>query len=393
MEHKIRVLFLPKWYPHRYDPMPGLFIQRQAESLVPFCDVAVIYVHPDPDCPNRYEVDFSEENQVRVLRVYFRTGVRSFPLPEKWMNMIQYYRAHMKAYKSIRQFSPQIVHAHILTRMGWIGWRIGRKYHIPLIISEHWSRYFPENRIWRKGFHHWATRFVTSRSKALVPVSEMLKTAMKNVGLKHGFMPVVPNVVEPGPPLCPTGFSGEKKKTILHVSCFEDKSKNISQFLWAIQKLGLAREDFTCFLVGDGPDFPMAQEYARELGILGTFVNFTGLKTGAEVFGLMYKADFLVLSSRYETFGTVVPEALSCGIPVVATRVGIVPEVINETNGIVVPPGDGQALMDAMNQMLDRCRQYNREQIRAGIGNTYSKEVVGRKIYDIYQKILSQSRK
>ena len=54
--------------------MPGLFIQRQAESLTSFCDVAVLYVQAEKDCPNKIEAEFAEENKVRVLRVYYQSS-------------------------------------------------------------------------------------------------------------------------------------------------------------------------------------------------------------------------------------------------------------------------------------------------------------------------------
>lgn len=391
MNHKLRVLFLPKWYPHRYDPMPGLFIQRQAEALTPFCDVAVIYVHPDPDCPNGYEVDFNEENKVRVLRVYFRTLNLHYPIIGKWLNLLRFYRANMKAIRSIRQFSPEIVHAHVLTRMGFIGWKITRKNKIPLIISEHWSRYFPENNVYQKGLHHWITKFIVKKSAALILVSTTLKAAMEDLGIHHARAFVIPNAVDMDNFSSRAEIPREKRKTIIHVSCFEDKSKNISQFLSAINSLRLTRQDFICNLVGEGPDHTRMQEYANELGIKDTFINFTGLKTGSELAELMRNADFLVLSSRYETFATVVVEALTCGIPVVATRVGIVPDVINESNGLIIPPGDEQALVLAIDRMLDECRTFDRETIKAGVGQKFSKEVIGKQLIDIYQSIPSHN--
>jgi glycosyltransferase involved in cell wall biosynthesis len=371
--------------------MPGLFIQRQAEALTPFCDVAVIYVHPDPDCPNSYEVDFSEENQVRVLRVYFRTVNMRYPFFGRILNLFRFYRANMKAIRSIRQFSPEIVHAHVLTRMGFIGWRISWKNKIPLVISEHWSRYFPENNAYQKGLHHWITKFLVKKSSALILVSATLKFAMEELGIHHPKTFVIPNVVDLDNFSSRADILHEKRKSIIHVSCFEEKSKNIAQFLRTLHSLSLTRQDFICILVGEGPDHTKLQEYADELGIKDTFVNFTGLKTGPELAELMHNADFLVLSSRYETFATVVVEALAYGIPVVATRVGIVPEVINESNGRIVPPGDEQAMTLAIDRMLDECREYDRERIKASVEQKFTKEVIGKQIVDIYKGILSHN--
>jgi len=68
-EERLKILFLPRWYPHRYDTMTGLFIQRQAEAVSIYCYVAVLYVHADEQAANRYEIDFADENGIRVVRV------------------------------------------------------------------------------------------------------------------------------------------------------------------------------------------------------------------------------------------------------------------------------------------------------------------------------------
>jgi glycosyltransferase involved in cell wall biosynthesis len=372
--------------------MPGLFIQRQAEAITPFCDVAVIYVHPDPDCPNKFEAEFSEENQVRVLRVYFRPVVSRLSLLAKLLTLLRFYKANMKAVHSIRQFDPEIVHAHVLTRMGYIGWKVSKKFKIPLVISEHWSRYFPENRSYRKGIHHQVTKFVVKKSAGLILVSAILRNAMDALGVVSPHTFIIPNVVVPEPMGHPENKIKTEKKTIIHVSCFEDKSKNITLFLKVIANLARRRQDFVCLLVGEGPDFIRMQDLARDLGILDSFVIFTGLKTGTEFYELMDRSDFLVLSSRYETFATVVVEALTCGIPVVATPVGVVPEIINESNGIILHGKDEDAMTSAIDRMLDQCRSYDKEAIMVGVENKFSKKDVGEQIVQVYRNILHPNK-
>ncbi|MCX6268402.1 MAG: glycosyltransferase [Bacteroidetes bacterium] len=397
MERKIRVLFLPKWYPNRYDPMPGLFIQRQAEAITPFCDVALIYVHPDPHCPNKMEVEFSEENEVRVLRVYFKVSEGQSSLAGKALNLWRFYQAHRKAFHSIREFSPELVHAHILTRMGFIGWQTARKQHIPVIISEHWSRYFPENNTYQGWFRKLVTGFVVKRASVVVAVSEPLRLAMLRCGLNNPDFRVIPNVVDSVQMIVSSGTEKSEIKRMVHISCFEDKSKNISGFLRSVKALSLLRQDFVCVMVGAGPDWEDMKEYAGYLRILDSFVHFTGVKTGVEFVEILNTADFSVMSSRYETFGTVVIESLACGIPVVATGVGVAREEINGGNGLLVPPGDEKAMTDAIYQMLNLCREYDKEAIKAGILNKYTREIVGQQLTGLYREILStpgwQSRK
>ena len=387
MERKIRVLFLPKWYPHRYDPMPGLFVQRQAEALTPYCDVAVIFAHPDPDCPNNYEAEFSEENEVRVLRVYYKIKKRT-SLAGKAFNLWKFYRANMKAIHSIRQFDPDLVHAHILTRMGLIGWKVSRKFHIPLVISEHWSRYFPENNSYQGWIRKQLTTFLVKKADTVIAVSTLLREAMRKNNLENRNFQVVPNVVDLDVFRFASAPKSDPLKTMVHISCFEDKSKNISGFLRSIQELSFKRQDFRCLMIGEGPDLEDMMDYAKFLKILDTYVFFMGVKSGPDLAEMISGADFSVLSSRYETFGTVLIESLSCGIPVVATAVGIASEVVNQHTGILVPPGDEPAMTDALDQMIDQCRLFQHENIKEGIPEKFSKETVGRQLLNIYHELL-----
>jgi glycosyltransferase involved in cell wall biosynthesis len=389
MANKLRVLFLPKWYPNRYDPMPGLFIQRQAEAITPYCDVAVIYVHPDPHCPNKMEAEFSEENEVRVLRVYYRTSENPSSLFGKALNLIRFYRAHRKAFHSIRQFSPEIVHAHILTRMGFVALRISQQIRVPLVISEHWSRYFPENNTYRGWLRKLVTVFVTEKASAVVAVSDPLLNAMKKCGLRNSRFRIIPNVVDMTFPAAPSSETKTSVKTMVHISCFDDRSKNISGFLNSIKALSETRQDFSCLMIGEGPDLADMKEYAGYLRIPSSLITFSGLKTGPEFAELLSSADFSVLSSRYETFGTVVVESLAGGVPVVATKVGVAMELINDTNGILVPPGDEAAMTRALNTMLDGCRQYDKSQIVLSTGDKFSRETIGKQLELLYRELLT----
>ncbi len=393
MGDKIRVLFLPRWYPHRYDPMPGLFIQRQAEALTPLCDVAVVYIHPDPDCPNKFEVEFAEEHEVRVLRVYYRVPQNDHSPFAAVLKFVRFYRAAMKAVNSIRQFQPQIVHAHILTRMGFIAWRSARKFKIPYVVSEHWSRYFPQNGTYTGHLRKIITGFVVRRAGAVIPVSEPLKDVMIGYGLVNPNYIVIPNVVDTALFSLKPKMESGGLKIMLHVSCFEDKSKNISGFLRVLKSVSRIRQDFQCLFVGDGPDFLAMKEYSEELGIFNTFAVFKGMMTPGELAVQFSEADFSVLSSHYETFGSVVVESLACGIPVVATNTGIAAEIIGEHNGILVVPDDEEALLDAIIRMLDQHAGYSRTTVRNSLPSRFSATAVASQINEMYKMISDKTRK
>ena len=378
------ILILPRWYPHRYDPMPGLFVRYQAEAIAQHCEVSVLYVHPDPQCPNATETEFSIENGVNVVRVYY--------LPSRWLlaNWRRFYRAHGAGLALLGETAPDLVHVHVLTREGVMGYLIAKKIRIPFVISEHWSRYFPENDFFRSWWKKILTAFIVRKASALIAVSDKLRQAMIAKGLNHPAFHVVPNVLDMERFRISPATSPAEIKTMVHVSCFEDRSKNISGLLEAVKKVTEQRTDFILRLVGDGPDLEIMKQKAAVLGLTDRFVVFTGLKEGEELVHEYRNADFSILSSRFETFGTVVPESLACGTPVLATSVGIAPELVNTSNGWVVPPGNTDALAEGILGMLERCRNFDRQDVRKTVGERFSTQSIAAQLINIYHTVLKQ---
>jgi glycosyltransferase involved in cell wall biosynthesis len=103
-------------------------------------------------------------------------------------------------------------------------------------------------------------------------------------------------------------------------------------------------------VVGDGPDRAALGSLARDLGIADR-VSFLGLRTDVDT--LLRAADAVVLASRSEALPTVLLEAMATGLPVVATRVGGVPEVVEQDgSGVLVPPDDAGALGVALERVV-----------------------------------------
>lgn len=384
----LNILFLPRWYPHRYDPMPGLFIQRQAEALTTWHHVVVLYVHPDPHCPSEFEIDFAEENGVTAVRVYYKIPETVLPGIYQALNLSSFYRAHQRGLEVVGDFIPDVIHSHILTRTALIGHLMSRRYRVPHVISEHWSRYFQENGTYRGWLRKPVTRYVVGKAAAMIAVSEALKHAMIACHLSNLHYFVVPNVVTSPLRIDKHQQRHGSRKQFLHVSCFDDRAKNISGLFEAIAELLKRRSDFRCLLAGEGPDLERIQQVAVDLDLMGKTVFFVGLKAQKDLTGLYEQVDFTVLSSRYETFGTVLIESLACGTPVVSTAVGIAPEVITDRNGILVPVNDKQALVEAIDRMLDQFSSFDREAIRATVQDRYSPQSVGSQLSAIYTQIM-----
>jgi glycosyltransferase involved in cell wall biosynthesis len=108
---------------------------------------------------------------------------------------------------------------------------------------------------------------------------------------------------------------------------------------------------------------------ARDRG-LGDRVRFSGSRTGQELDRAYAAADLLVLASRAETYGMVVTEALSRGVPVLATEVGGVTEALGQGDdgtrpGLLVPPGDPAALATALRAWLEDAELRDRLRLAA----------------------------
>jgi len=369
--------------------MPGLFIQKQAEAVSSFCDVAVLYVHADVHVLKGYETVGSYENGVRVVRVYYPES--TVPLLSGFLKIYRFYRAHLIGLNALNSFHPDLIHIHVLTREGLFAWINKKLKGTPYVITEHWSRYLPASNAFHGLLRKMITRRVVKAASAMIAVSEVLKEAMVDFRLLNNNFKVIPNPVETD--LFVIGqYRVNTVKRFIHVSCFEDRPKNISGFLNAVKHLSALRSDFECSLIGDGPEFELWKNRAEELCLLGKNVFFTGLKEKGELVKEIQASDFMVLSSNYETFGTVVIECLACGIPVVATNVGIVSEVINNSNGIIVPVGDNKLLEDAINIMLDKSNSYVPQVIRNSVLNKFASQSVATQLLNIYSQVLNKNQ-
>ena len=72
-KNKINALYLARWYPNKYDPMWGLFIERHARSVSALCKVSVVYVHQvDKGQKEKFITDVSHEQNLDLVRIYFK---------------------------------------------------------------------------------------------------------------------------------------------------------------------------------------------------------------------------------------------------------------------------------------------------------------------------------
>ena len=129
------------------------------------------------------------------------------------------------------------------------------------------------------------------------------------------------------------------------------EEKGVTYLVEAMRALQARRSGVTLYVVGDGPLRRPCEALVEQYG-LGKVVRFVGARDHAEVGSWIAAADLLCLPSLREGCPNVVLEALASGRPVVATRVGDVPDVVHAGNGVLVDPADGAQLAAALDTAL-----------------------------------------
>ncbi len=394
LSKKNKVLHLARWYPNRYDPMPGLFIQRHVEAASNCCDVGVVYTHQveeEQKANSTYNIVFDIISGVPTAKIYYCSSNLGFTPLKKIINILRFYKANYLGIKQVNKHLAgfDLIHVHILTRLGLIALYYKFIHGKPYIITEHWSRYLELTGSFNGVFRKIVTRIIVKYASYITAVTNNLVKAMKSHKLLNNNYIILPNVVDD---VFLAEFDNTKKivdKTVfVHVSCFEDKSKNVSGLLRVIKKLSETRNDFIFKLVGDGMDMDWLRDYSDKQGLTNKYVLFTGLLEGDKLVEQMATSDVLVIFSNYENFPVVINESLSLGVPVIATRVGGIPERINDSVGILVDAGNEDQLYASFINFLDNKASFNTNEIKQKARAEFSSVTVGIILCDLYSKAL-----
>jgi len=338
----------------------------------------------------RFRFEWSAPYGFPELRAYYRKPGRGpFAKARGWCNyLLALFRGLRKVRK--KHGKPLLVHVHVLARIGlaalWLKWFRG----IPFVVTEHWSRYCPEDTV--SEFHNplrkALTRLVIRQAAAVTTVSRSLQEAMQSHRLRNPSWYVVPNTVDVTL-FRPAEGPGRQNEipVMLHVSAMNDKPKNISGILRAFARWRQAGGRGRLEIVGDGPDREKLEALAGELK-LGDAVRFPGRKNPAGVATSMQQADVFILNSRWENQPCVLLEAMACGLPVAAPRIAGIPEVVDNSLGRLFTPGDEEAMIRAWEEILNRKEEFDPEKMHRAISRQFSYEAICGKFSEIYRQIL-----
>jgi len=190
------------------------------------------------------------------------------------------------------------------------------------------------------------TRFGIERSDGVTAVSEFLRRMMvEEFDARHP-IEVIPNFVDLSLHCPSRAYKGSEtfvapgEKILVHVSNF----RPVERVLDVIRILERVNREVPTrlLMLGDGPERAAAQALARRLGVPDR-VRFLGQHEGAEEITAM--AHVFLLPSELESFGLSALEAMACGLPVIGTDAGGLPEVVKHTEtGFLLPVGDVEGM-------------------------------------------------
>jgi len=167
--------------------------------------------------------------------------------------------------------------------------------------------------------------------------------------------------------------------------------KRIDRFLNVLAKVrSVAEVPVSGIIVGDGPLRLALEQQARELGLLPDGVIFLGQVS--DMRPIYWEADILVLTSDHEGTPHVVLEAMSSGLPVVATKVGGVPEVVqNGLTGYLTPPDDENSMVEALLRLAHQpsLRAEMGASGRAYVGQNHSFRQLPFWLKKLYEEVLA----
>lgn len=342
----MKVLYLTPWYPSERDAMAGLFVQKHVEAVQ------------------------AQGVDVRVIH------------SEGWADLHRQWRQLKREWGL-----PDVVQLNVIQKQGALALWLKRRYNIPYIIIEHWSGYLPENGQFMQmpATKQQFVRSVCRQASIVLTVSLPLQRAMQHCGLKAQQWGKIDNVVDE--------FFYQKsefriqnldKKILLHVSCFDERAKNMKGLLRAAKIVADKRQGWQLVLVGTGIDYDEVRAYAQTLNFPEELLLWTGELTPQEVAEWMHKADAFVLSSRFETYGVVLAEAAAVGVTIISTPVGIAEEVdacIVEQDEVENHP---EQFADKIEHVLFANRQPATDTANM---QRFTSQTVGKQLREIYESV------
>lgn len=369
----MRILHIVNWYPTSSKPKTGPWVRYQIEAISADNSQEVIHL----------EITKGRLSVINQTEIYGnrRIGLQ-LPFEVWWINEILY---GIILFYILQKRSDQIdvLNVHIayplLTYWHWIKRLIPMK----LVVTEHWSAYhlnfgLPKRKNLKR------IKRIFANDLKLITVSEALARDIEQFAGHDIPHAVVPNVVDT------TAFRYmddhfDAPDTFFMLSQWK-YPKDPFIAIQAFEKVTKDRPGLRLVIGGYGPQVAEMKQMVDELGIEKS-VSFLGSMNKEDIVPLMNRSIAFVHMSKYETFSVVCAEAICCGCPVIASKVGGIAEFIDGSNGILLGNNSHDDLANAMMGVL-HYHDFDRQSISRSASNRFSIKTVGNKYNSILASFL-----
>lgn len=357
----LRVLHITNWYPSKENPLEGIWIKKQIESLPKCIESQVVHLRVQPN--DR----FGMNKAIRVPGYILSVAWENWLFIELLTFVLLVYMLLFKV--KLRRYD--LINFHIAYPLCVFLDIIQIFVKKPIIISEHWSAYHlnfgverPDrlSRI-RRIFRPDRTFIAVSRALA----SDIAK--FSNQSQLKFF--VVPNVVDTDL----FKYTSRPSTGGFFMASTWKSPKDPILVLEAIKHLRTKYADLRIRIAGDGPLLDTMLEYIRNHNLQG-IVTCLGRMDSAQIAYEMQCAIAFIHISQYETFSVVCAESICCGTPVIASAVGGIPEFIDRNNGYLLSSNDLVSIERAMEGVI-MGNKFERESIAYKAASLFNKETVG----------------
>ena len=379
----MKVLIVAGWYPSKFSLANGDFIMYQTRALVKSgIEAAVIYAHLDVRLINRpkdilHQYSFSVDEGVPtfMLSGFFLPKINSLFL--QWWT--QRFATLFQKYKE-KYGMPDLLHAQTFLG-GLVAMQLSKKYGIPYLITEHQTAIITDD-IPKWKLPH--MRKVYDNASIAIAISHELKKKMES-SFTSNQVSVVPEFIDTDK----FNFPSQHHSGFNFIAIGDLIPRKGFDVLIQAYKL-FVEEGFkhtSLIIIGDGKEKDNLADLAGSLQIENQ-VQFPGRCSQEEVAAFLKQSDVFVMSSKVETFGIVVIEAMASGLPVISTRCYGPLDIVNESNGILIPVDDIEEMKKAMVYMYNNKKLYDKNEIRKHVVENFSNEAVIKKLRLMYESLI-----
>ncbi len=306
--------------------------------------------------PRRYEVTVAYmEGDAPLKPNLVQSGLRVIEFPKRG-SLISFRSARqfLRLARFIRREKFEVVHSHDLWA-NLVAVPAARLARAPVIISSqrdlaHLAWYTPSRTKVIRRIHRMATRVIANSAAVADMLVNEFRIPADRVRVMRNGVDLSRFKKRTGPRAAPLDQLDPDAKILLTVANMHSAVKGHYDLIEAARNICPVFPGVRFVLAGDGVERPKIEEAVRSAGMEKNFI-FLGQR--ADVPELLASADIFVLPSRAEGLPNAALEAMAAGLPVVATRVGGIPEIIeNGVSGLLVPPQDSASLARALLRVL-----------------------------------------